>query len=147
MSVGRAGVPRAKRWSHTAGATKNKKRHFRRTARRAVPTFNTPTHSTSTAVASRQSRERLLLFISGLTLWPCLANGSHIIVVLVPTKKRAKRCDMRIFVLFLTTLGVAQAPLRAQLPTITKQPASRALWAGGNVTFAVGISGDGPFSY
>ncbi len=54
---------------------------------------------------------------------------------------------MRIFVLFLTTLGVVQAPLRAQLPTITKQSASRALWAGGNVTFAVGISGDGPFSY
>jgi hypothetical protein len=54
---------------------------------------------------------------------------------------------MRIFILVLTALGVVQAPLHAQLPTITNQPTSRALWAGGNITFSVGISGTGPFTY
>jgi len=54
---------------------------------------------------------------------------------------------MRTFILFLTALGVAQTTLRAQLPTITNQPASQAVWAGGNVTFAVGVSGTGPFTY
>jgi sugar lactone lactonase YvrE len=54
---------------------------------------------------------------------------------------------MRTFILFLTALGVAQAPLRAQLPTITNQPASVAVWAGCNVTFAVGVSNAGPFTY
>jgi sugar lactone lactonase YvrE len=54
---------------------------------------------------------------------------------------------MRTFILFLTALGVAQAPLHAQLPIITNQPASQAVWAGGNVTFAVGVSGSGPFTY
>ena len=54
---------------------------------------------------------------------------------------------MRTFILFLTALGVAQTTLRAQLPTITNQPASQAVWAGGNVIFAVGVSGAGPFTY
>jgi sugar lactone lactonase YvrE len=36
---------------------------------------------------------------------------------------------------------------RAQLPTITNQPASRAIWAGGNASFTVGLSGNGPFTY
>jgi sugar lactone lactonase YvrE len=54
---------------------------------------------------------------------------------------------MRIFILFLTVLGVAQTTLRAQIPTITNQPASQAIWAGGNVTFTVGVSGTGPFTY
>ena len=44
-------------------------------------------------------------------------------------------------------LAMAQADARAQLPTITNQPASRALWAGGSVEFAVGVSGAGPFTY
>jgi sugar lactone lactonase YvrE len=35
----------------------------------------------------------------------------------------------------------------AQLPTITNQPVGRALWEGGTVTFAVGVSGTGPFAY
>jgi sugar lactone lactonase YvrE len=39
------------------------------------------------------------------------------------------------------------ATSRAQLPTITNQPTSRALWAGGTVMFAVGVSGTGPFAY
>jgi sugar lactone lactonase YvrE len=54
---------------------------------------------------------------------------------------------MRTFILFLTALGVAQVPLRAQLPTITNQPASVAVWAGYNVTFAVGVSNAGSFTY
>ncbi len=54
---------------------------------------------------------------------------------------------MRTIVLFLTALGVAQAPLRAQLPTITNQPVNRTVWAGANVTLAVGVSGAGPFTY
>ena len=54
---------------------------------------------------------------------------------------------MRNLVLFLTALGVAQAPLRAQSPTITNQPVSRTVWAGANVTLAVGVSGAGPFAY
>ena len=54
---------------------------------------------------------------------------------------------MRTIVLFLTALGVMQAPLRAQLPTITNQLVSRAVWAGANVALAVGVSGAGPFTY
>ncbi len=42
-------------------------------------------------------------------------------------------------------LGVVA--LHAQDPAITNQPASRTLWAGGNVTFSVGVSGTGPFTY
>src|ERR1035437_4677053 len=42
---------------------------------------------------------------------------------------------------------VQAATSRAQLPTITNQPTSRALWAGGTVMFAVGVSGTGPFAY
>jgi NHL repeat len=34
-----------------------------------------------------------------------------------------------------------------QLPIITTQPASRYLWVGGNVTFAIEASGTGPFTY
>jgi len=58
-----------------------------------------------------------------------------------------KRYDMRIFILYLTALAVTQAPLHAQLPVITNQPAGRALWGGGNVTFTVGVTGTGPFTY
>jgi hypothetical protein len=54
---------------------------------------------------------------------------------------------MKIFILVLATCGIVRFPLRAQLPMITNQPASRALWAGGNVTFAAGVSGTGPLSY
>ncbi|HUD83401.1 MAG TPA: hypothetical protein VMQ67_07850, partial [Candidatus Saccharimonadales bacterium] len=54
---------------------------------------------------------------------------------------------MRVFTLILTALLLAQAPLRGQLPSITNQPASRAVWQGGNVTFAVVLSGAGPFTY
>jgi hypothetical protein len=37
--------------------------------------------------------------------------------------------------------------LHAQDPAITNQPASRALWTGGTVTFSVGVSGTGPLTY
>ncbi len=37
--------------------------------------------------------------------------------------------------------------VHAQDPAITNQPASRALWAGGNVKFSVGVTGTGPFIY
>jgi sugar lactone lactonase YvrE len=47
----------------------------------------------------------------------------------------------------LVTLGLAVCPLQAQLPVINHQPAGRALWAGGNVTFSVAVTGAGPFSY
>ena len=36
---------------------------------------------------------------------------------------------------------------RAQLPTITNQPISQTVWAGGHVTFVAGISGAGPYTY
>ncbi|MGA2244039.1 MAG: hypothetical protein ABSH48_03480 [Verrucomicrobiota bacterium] len=49
--------------------------------------------------------------------------------------------------LVLTALRVAQAPLHAQLTTITNQPASQAVWAGAQATFTVGVSGTGPFTY
>jgi sugar lactone lactonase YvrE len=54
---------------------------------------------------------------------------------------------MRVFAMCLTALGVTQSLLQAQPPVITNQPASRAMWAGGNATFAVGVSGAGPFTY
>src|SRR5208283_23612 len=38
------------------------------------------------------------------------------------------------------------APLLAQ-PVITNQPASQAVWAGGNVTFNAGVSSAGPVTY
>jgi sugar lactone lactonase YvrE len=53
---------------------------------------------------------------------------------------------MKIFIFPLLAWVMAQAPLDAQLAAITNQPASRALWAGGNVTFAVGVSNAGAFS-
>jgi hypothetical protein len=59
----------------------------------------------------------------------------------------AQQYNMRTFGLFLAALGIAQAPLCAQLPAITNQPARRALWAGGYVTFAVAVSGAGPSIY
>ena len=37
-------------------------------------------------------------------------------------------------------------PLQAQ-PDITNQPVSQTVWAGGNATFSVGVSGNGPFAY
>jgi sugar lactone lactonase YvrE len=54
---------------------------------------------------------------------------------------------MRKFMLLLTALRLAQTPLHAELPTITNQPASQAVWAGVNVTFAVGATGTGPLTY
>ena len=48
---------------------------------------------------------------------------------------------------FLLLMEVAQVTLRAQLPTITNQPIGQAVWVGGNATFAVGVSGTGPFTY
>ena len=55
---------------------------------------------------------------------------------------------MRILVFFLAMFALPQAPLRAQLPTITNEPASQTvLWAGVNVAFTVGVSGPGPFTY
>jgi sugar lactone lactonase YvrE len=54
---------------------------------------------------------------------------------------------MRLCMLFLILLGPASFRLRAQLPVISSQPAGHALWAGGNATLAVGVSGAGPFSY
>ena len=54
---------------------------------------------------------------------------------------------MRIFVLFAMAFAVAQAPVHSQLAAITNQPSSRAMWAGGNVTFAVGVSNAGAFTY
>jgi sugar lactone lactonase YvrE len=47
----------------------------------------------------------------------------------------------------LATLRLGLTPLSAQPPTITSQPASRAVWAGGNATFAVTVAGEGPFTY
>jgi len=49
--------------------------------------------------------------------------------------------------LFLTALGMIYESLHAQLPVITNQPVSRAVWGGGNVTFSVGADSTGPFSY
>jgi hypothetical protein len=54
---------------------------------------------------------------------------------------------MRVFFLLVALLGMAQGPLRAQSSTVTNQPQTRAIWAGGNVTFAAGVSNTGPFSY
>src|SRR6516165_1797115 len=48
---------------------------------------------------------------------------------------------------WLVALIMAQTLARAQLPTITNQPLSQAVWVGCNVTFAVGVSGAGPFTY
>jgi sugar lactone lactonase YvrE len=50
-------------------------------------------------------------------------------------------------VLLAVALQGSLAPLRAQPPAITNQPASRAVWAGATVTFAAGVSGAGPFAY
>jgi sugar lactone lactonase YvrE len=54
---------------------------------------------------------------------------------------------MRVCILALLGLGLAQSPLRAQLPTITNQPVSRAVWTGCNVSFKVGAGGGGRFAY
>lgn len=50
---------------------------------------------------------------------------------------------LRIFGLPMLALTAAQA----QIPIISSQPASRTVWAGGSVTFAVRASGSGPFTY
>jgi sugar lactone lactonase YvrE len=55
--------------------------------------------------------------------------------------------NQRILILFLMVLGIAPAPLHAQPPAITNQPASRAVWTGANVAFAAGVSAAGPLSY
>lgn len=52
---------------------------------------------------------------------------------------------MRVLVLSLAVLGTFPASLLAQL--ITNQPATQFVWAGGNATFSVGVSGSGPFTY
>lgn len=44
-------------------------------------------------------------------------------------------------------MEAAQVTLQAQLPSITNQPISNVVWAGGNVTFTVGVSGTEPFTY
>jgi trimeric autotransporter adhesin len=54
---------------------------------------------------------------------------------------------MRCLVLLLAALGAAQGTLCAQPAVITNSPASRAVWVGVNVTFAVGASGAGPLTY
>ena len=54
---------------------------------------------------------------------------------------------MRFFVFFLILFGLASIRLRAQLPVIDGQPAGRALWAGGNATLSVSVSGVGLFNY
>jgi hypothetical protein len=51
------------------------------------------------------------------------------------------------FVCLLCALLVQAGNSRAQIPTITNQPISHAVWAGGTVTFAVGVSSTGPFTY
>jgi sugar lactone lactonase YvrE len=53
---------------------------------------------------------------------------------------------MKKFLNSLIVLASASMPMLAQ-PVITNQPASRALWAGGNVTFAVGVSNSSAFTY
>lgn len=54
---------------------------------------------------------------------------------------------MRIFVFLLIALTVAQSTLRAQAPVIVSQPGSRTVWSGGNVTFTVGVSNAGEYTY
>jgi sugar lactone lactonase YvrE len=49
--------------------------------------------------------------------------------------------------LILVVLAAMSAVLRAQLPVITNQPVSQAVWEGANVTFPVAVSGAGPFTY
>jgi trimeric autotransporter adhesin len=53
----------------------------------------------------------------------------------------------KIYILFLAVFTLAIMPLCAQLPIIINQPAGRALWTGGNVTFAVGVSNSSAFTY
>jgi sugar lactone lactonase YvrE len=60
-------------------------------------------------------------------------------------KQKAKAMTMKSILPMLVTLAFGATILSAQ--TITNQPASQALWAGGNVTFTVGVSGAGPFTY
>lgn len=48
---------------------------------------------------------------------------------------------------FLSVLWFMQGALLAQLPTITNQPANRAVWTGCNVSFSIGASSPGPLSY
>ena len=49
--------------------------------------------------------------------------------------------------MLLAALALAQTRLLAQLPVITNQPASQAVWAGANVAFTAGVTGTGPFTY
>lgn len=59
---------------------------------------------------------------------------------------RANFFELKWFV-WLLLLGLAPWEVRAQPPGITNQPVSRALWVGGDVRFAVGMSDAGPFGY
>ena len=54
---------------------------------------------------------------------------------------------MRNFLFLVASLALAQTSLSAQLPVITNQPASQTVWTGVNVTFVVGVTGAGPFTY
>ncbi len=54
---------------------------------------------------------------------------------------------MRVLFVILLALEAIPAPLLAQLPIITNQPASRDFWVGGKVVFAVGISNATSFTY
>jgi sugar lactone lactonase YvrE len=53
---------------------------------------------------------------------------------------------VRNFLLPLIVLVFGNMPILAQ-PDVTNQPASQSAWLGGSVTFAVGVSGNGPFTY
>jgi len=51
------------------------------------------------------------------------------------------------YILIVLGLIVASMTAPAQLPFITNQPSSRALWAGGSVRFSAGVSNSGAFSF
>jgi|CZKV01.1.fsa_nt_gi sugar lactone lactonase YvrE len=53
---------------------------------------------------------------------------------------------MKHIILTILAVTFGSMPLLAQ-PVIISQPASRALWVGGNVTFVVGVSNAGSFTY
>jgi hypothetical protein len=53
---------------------------------------------------------------------------------------------MKTFFSVLAVLGLAAARVHAQLPVLTNTPQTLAIWAGGSVTLAVGVSNSGAFS-
>ncbi len=54
---------------------------------------------------------------------------------------------MKIWLTLLSSLVLSQVALRADVPVITNQPASRVVWEGANVAFSVDVLGTGPFTY